>query len=130
MTEPLSEAYLSIYISHTRNTFTLTSLGIATISFGKYFEEKDPGTPIPIVIRAAGSGLFVLSVVHGILAGLDFDAYLRAETRETGTTATRIRKEQLLRWRKWIILNYIFLGIVTLVAAVVSVLKIRNHARF
>lgn len=124
--EPLSDNTLTIYLSHTRNTYTLTSLGIATITFGKYFDIDDSDTYIPLVVRATGCVLFVMSVVYGIMAGADFDVYLRQQKEDTPPDASPLRRIQLERWPKWIAVNYTFLAIVTVVALFVSLTKIRR----
>ena len=95
------------YISMMRNMFVTSSIAIGIFGFSNNFQE------FKYFIRIVAVCILVYSCIYGIKAGRDYEEYIKF--LENYDTIQEPYIYQIPQWRQWIMLTYIYVGILSII---------------
>jgi len=108
------QSYLNSFISMTRNIFTLSSLSLAMIGFSDRFNKYQK------IVKILGMTILLFSIIYGFYTTNLFGRYIEDIKSEN----KNLSKIQINEWKKFKILNYIFIFILTVVFLIILFRKI------
>ncbi len=107
------DTVLSVYISMMRNMFYISSMGLALMT---YSNKTNKYTAI---VKLLSFFLFLFSIVFGVKASRDFKFQIKEFKKQK--SLAHMYYGFFDKWEMWIILSYIYLGILSILCIVIFI---------
>tara|TARA_B100000902_G_C27278749_1_gene900403 strand:- start:1269 stop:1625 length:357 start_codon:yes stop_codon:yes gene_type:complete len=108
--------YLNSYISQLRNTFLVSSIGIATIGMSKHFK-------IQKYIEFLAFIILIYGILYGLQTTYDFSTYINYLNT---IDLSEPYSFQVNEWNRWTKFAYVYIFIIFVIAVILFIRKIKN----